>query len=205
MATPLVAGCTTVLRETLVKNGTATPSAALIKALLVNGAVRLPGQYSPTEAGSSPNNTSGWGRVDLAGSVIIPGPDPNGGFGDGGPLKQGQSDTIDIDVPEGPPKHRGAAGAENVAPTAVGARFKITLVWSDPPGEALQNDLDLIVRASNGAERHGNMGTSKKFDRSNNVEQVLWTNMPPGPAKITIRAFRITNFAQPYAYAWRLS
>ena len=205
MATPLVAGCAAVLRETLVKNGTATPSAALIKALLVNGAVRVPGQYSPTEAGASPNNNSGWGRVDLAGAVIIPGPDPDGGFGDGGPLKQGQSDTIDIDIPEGPPKHQGVAEDEDVAPTAVGATFKITLVWSDPPGAALQNDLDLIVRAANGAERHGNMGTSKKFDRTNNVEQVLWTNMPPGPAKITIRAFRITSFPQPYAYAWRLS
>jgi hypothetical protein len=28
--------------------------------------------------------------------------------------------------------------------------------------------------------------------------------MPPGPAEITIRAFRITAFAQPYAYAWRV-
>jgi subtilisin family serine protease len=35
MATPLVAGCCAVLRETLVKNGTPKPSAALIKALLV--------------------------------------------------------------------------------------------------------------------------------------------------------------------------
>ena len=29
--------------------------------------------------------------------------------------------------------------------------------------------------------------------------------MPPGNAKITIRAFRITNFPQSYWYAWRLS
>src|SRR5919197_1002841 len=204
MATPLVAGCAAVLRETLVKNGMPNPSAALVKALLVNGAVRLPGQYTPTEAGSSPNSNSGWGRVDLAGSVIIPGPNGDAGFGEGGPLKQGGSDTIDIDIPKGPPRHEGSAEPEDVGPTAVGATFKITLVWSDPPGAALQNDLDLIVRAANGAERHGNMGTSKRFDRVNNVEQVLWTNMPPGPAKITIRAFRITNFPQPYAFAWRL-
>ena len=69
----------------------------------------------------------------------------------------------------------------------------------------LQNDLDLIVRAENGQERHGNMGTSTNFDRKNNVEQIVWTNMPPGTAKIIIRAFRITQFPQPYAYAWRLS
>ena len=205
MATPLVAGCAAVLRETLVKNGMPTPSAALIKALLVNGAVRLPGQYTPTEAGSSPNSNSGWGRVDLAGSVIIPSTNGDAGFGEGGPLKQGDSNTIEIDIPKGPPRHEGAAEPDDVAPMAVGATFKITLVWSDPPGAGLQNDLDLIVRAANGAERHGNMGTSKRFDRANNVEQVLWTNMPPGPAKITIRAFRITNFPQPYAYAWRLS
>jgi hypothetical protein len=37
------------------------------------------------------------------------------------------------------------------------------------------------------------------------VEQVLWTGMPPGQARITIRAFRVTQFPQPYAYVWRLS
>jgi hypothetical protein len=87
----------------------------------------------------------------------------------------------------------------------VGATFKVTLVWSDPAGEQLQNDLDLLVLAADGSERHGNMGTSNNFDRLNNVEQVLWTNMPAGSAKIIIRAFRITSFPQPYAYVWRIS
>jgi subtilisin family serine protease len=198
MATPLVAGCAAVLRETLVKDGTPTPSAALIKALLINGAVELVGQYSPSEAGPSPNNNSGWGRVNLAGSVIIPGPNPNAGFGEGGPLKQGDKDTITVSIPgKTPPPHGGAMG--------LGVTFKITLVWSDPAGETLQNDLDLIAIAADGTERHGNMGTSRRFDRSNNVEQVRWTNMPAGDAKIVIRAFRITRFPQPYAYAWRIS
>jgi hypothetical protein len=206
MATPLVAGCVAVLRETLVKNGMTTPTAALIKALLINGAVELPGQYSPSEAGHSPNNHSGFGRVDLAGSVIIPGPDPDGGFGEGGPLKQGEEETIAVEIPKRTPRHHeGEADSDDVAPAGVGVTFKITLVWSDPPGATLQNDLDLIVRAANGEERHGNMGTSKKFDRANNVEQVVWHNMPPGKAEIVFRAFRITNFPQPYAYAWRIS
>ena len=242
MATPLVAGCTAVLRQTLVKNGMPTPSAALIKALLINGAVELPGQYSPSEAGVSPNNASGWGRVDLAGSVIIPGPNADGGFGEGGPLKQGQEDSFPITIGEGHPKrHRrhkkahGAAATEHVedgehventehvedsehvenlehasanpgspvASTALGSSLKITLVWSDPAGPQLQNDLDLIVIASDGTERHGNCGTGKNFDRTNNVEQVVWDNMPAGDAKIVVRAFRITQFPQAYAYAWR--
>jgi serine protease AprX len=216
MATPLVAGCAAVLRETLVKNGVATPSAALIKALLINGAVELTGQYTPSEAGVSPNNNSGWGRVDLAGSVILPGPNPDGGFGEGGPLSQGQSDTFPVDIPKRPPQHPGSAarvggssggagGGGSSGGAGGGVTFKITLVWSDPAGPALQNDLDLIVVAADGTERHGNMGTSSGFDRANNVEQVVWDNMPAGTANITVTAFRITQFAQPYAYAWRIS
>jgi hypothetical protein len=155
--------------------------------LLINGAVELVGQYSPSEAGPSPNNNSGFGRVNLAGSVIIPGPNPNAGFGDGGPLQEsGQQDTIHVRVP--------------------GSTLKVTLVWTDPPGPDLQNDLDLIVRAPNGQERHGNMGSaSEGFDRANNVEQILWEHIPSGDVSIVIRAFRITNFPQPYAYAWRIS
>ena len=197
MATPLVAGCVAVVRETLVKNGTTAPSAALIKAILINGADPLPGQYSPTEAGTSPNMASGWGRVDLAGSIIIPGPNPNGGFGDGGPLKQGQNGTVTITIP----KQKNSAGAHT---TGTGYTLKVTLVWTDPPGAKLQNDLDLIVKASNGQVRHGNMGTSKNFDRVNNVEQVVWANIPAGTVTFTINAFHITQFAQPWAYAWRI-
>jgi hypothetical protein len=36
------------------------------------------------------------------------------------------------------------------------------------------------------------------------VEQVVWNNIPAGDVKITFRAFRITQFPQPYAYAWRI-
>jgi hypothetical protein len=49
------------------------------------------------------------------------------------------------------------------------------------------------------------MGTSKRFDRRNNVEKVAWTNMAPGTARVLVRAFKITQFPQPYAYAWRIS
>jgi serine protease AprX len=200
MSTPLVAGCAAVLRECLVKNGTPHPSAALIKGLLINGATELAGQYGPSEAGLSPNNNSGWGRVDLAGSVIIPGPNANAGFGDAGPLKQGESGTVVVNIPQ-----RGGGAAGGPRPFGASPSFKVTLVWTDPPGATLQNDLDLIVVASDGQERHGNAGAGKNFDRTNNVEQVVWNNMPSGPAKITVVAFRITQFAQPYAFVWRIS
>ena len=207
MATPLVAGCAAVLRETLVKNGVPAPSAALIKALLINGAVDLPGQYSPSEAGASFNTSSGFGRVNLLGSVVLPGPDPDAGFGEGGPLSQGGEDSFGVDIPgQSPGKHqKNGVSPDGVHPLGLGATFKITLVWTDPPGDQLQNDLDLVVVAADGTERHGNMGAGKGFDRVNNVEQVLWTGMPAGPAQILVRAFRITAFPQPYAYVWRIS
>ncbi|MFI1031406.1 S8 family serine peptidase [Streptomyces sp. NPDC020951] len=188
MATPLVAGCVAVLRETLVTNGNPAPSAALLKALLINGAVELSGQYVPSEAGVSPNNSSGFGLVNLAGSVIDPG-DPNADFTEDGPLEQGEENIVRVQVP--------ATGSFRT--------LKVTLVWTDPPGAALQNDLDLIVRAVSGQERHGNMGTSTGFDRTNNVEQVHWENVPPGDVDIIVRAHRITRFPQPYACVWRIS
>ena len=90
MATPLVAGCCAVLRESLVKNEVPNPSAALIKALLINGARPIPGQYHPSETGPSPNPAAGWGRVNLAASVIIPGASPDADFGDRRPPPAGR-------------------------------------------------------------------------------------------------------------------
>ncbi|MFF8429067.1 S8 family serine peptidase [Streptomyces sp. NPDC016566] len=186
MATPLVAGCVAVLRETLVKNGTPKPSAALIKAMLINGADELKGQYIPSEAGPSPNNNSGFGIVNLQRAVVLPTDGDRAGFTDAAELDQGEEREFRIPVPQG-----------------AGHTLKITLVWTDPPGPALQNDLDLIVRAG-GQERHGNMGTDPGFDRTNNVEQVQWEDIPVGDAEVVVRAHRITRFAQPYAVAWRI-
>jgi serine protease AprX len=219
MATPLVAGCCAVLRESLVKNGIARPSAALIKALLINGAVPLSGQYTPPEVSPPPNNVEGWGRVDLAGSLIVPDGDPNAGLVEDGPLRQGEERMITIKVPAGrgglslaggrkaskKGKRKGKKSTSGVGTMSISPTFKITLVWSDPAGATLQNDLDLIVKASDGQERHGNMGTLSGFDRVNNVEQVVWENIPPGDIKVTVRAFRITRFPQAFALAWRIS
>jgi serine protease AprX len=144
--------------------------------------------------------------------VILPGPNPDAGLGDGGPLNQGEEETFTVRIPAETSGSRGLASASAVragtlgsGPTGLGATFKMTLVWSDPAGASLQNDLDLVVIAGDGTERHGNMGARAGFDRANNVEQVLWANMPPGDARAVIRAFNITRFPQPYSYAWRIS
>jgi hypothetical protein len=133
--------------------------------------------------------------VNLARSVIVGGATPAEGFVMGGPLEHGESSTVTVDVSAGEP----GALANGSTPS-----LKVTLVWTDPAGDTLQNDLDLVVRTQ-GGERHGNMGTSSGFDRVNNVEQVVWNNIPAGTAEIIVSAFRVTNFPQPYALVWRLT
>lgn len=191
MATPLVAGCVAVLRQTLKRlkpdDDTYSPSAALIKALLINGAMELTDQYSPGWAGPCPNSSSGFGRVNLSHSIadVV-----NVNYLEHDtPLEEGQkSKPIDIDIPK----------------IARGAILKVTLAWTDPEGDQLQNDLDLVVIAPNGTKRHGNMGLSKGYDRLNNVEQIHWTDMPPGKAQVVVQAYRITKSPQPFACAWSI-
>ncbi len=80
MATPLTAGAAALVREWLTRiKGIAHPSAALMKAILLNGTVNMsPGQYGTGSAqeipAQRPNNVTGWGRVDLMGSLDPPAP-----------------------------------------------------------------------------------------------------------------------------------
>jgi subtilisin family serine protease len=189
MATPLVAGCAAVVREYFQSKHSHQPSAALVKAMLINGARDISGQYVPSEAEATPNLSEGFGRVDLAATV--------GPFGGNERVDFRDENTV-LDTAE----------EERMVVTinASGTILKVTLVWTDPAGEVLQNDLDLIIRAANGQERHGNMPpSSTEFDRKNNVEQVVWTDVPVGDVEIAVRAHRITLHPQSYALVVRTS
>ncbi|MEE9223844.1 MAG: S8 family serine peptidase, partial [Thermoplasmata archaeon] len=189
MATPLVAGCAAVVREYFQSRRSHQPSAALVKALLINGARDISGQYVPSEAEAIPNLSEGFGRVDLAATV--------------GPF--GQNERVDFKE-ENTALDTGEEERTVVRVNASGALLKVTLVWTDPPGEELQNDLDLIVRAPGGQERHGNMPSlSTGFDRKNNVEQVVWTDVPVGDIEILVRAHDISLHLQSYALVVRIS
>lgn len=71
MATPLTAGAAALVREWLTEvRGLASPSGALMKAVMINGAADMsPGQYGTGTTREipalRPNNVTGWGRVDL--------------------------------------------------------------------------------------------------------------------------------------------
>ncbi|KAF5989474.1 serine protease/ABC transporter B family protein tagB [Fusarium bulbicola] len=159
MATPLVAGCVAVLRETLEKDGVTSPSAALIKALLVNGAVNTGKKVE----------SQGFGRVDLANSIILKGITTNKGYLEGEVLDEDGKDEFieiltlgDLLMPDGP---------DSKAVT-----LKVTMVYSDLPGAALQNNINLQVAVGDGPSRFGNLGD--RPDDVNNVEQVIWSDIP---------------------------
>jgi subtilisin family serine protease len=80
MATPLAAGAAALVREWLTRvKGVESPSAALLRSLLINGAVSMsPGQYGSGATREilerRPNTATGWGRVDLIESLAPPAP-----------------------------------------------------------------------------------------------------------------------------------
>ncbi len=202
MATPLVAGVVTLIRQWYVdRQGVSSPSAALIKATLINGAMDIsPGQFGagPKQdvPDAWPNPVTGWGRVNLAASI-----DPGGGrevwFQDvAAGMETGQEATF--------ARYAGASGEP----------LRVTLVWTDPPGPiepeglylpgltdspppGLVNDLDLVVEGPDGRRFLGNMGDAA--DRLNNVEAVRVPNPVAGEYRIVVRAHQVSLGPQPFA------
>ncbi|KAF7563161.1 hypothetical protein G7046_g954 [Stylonectria norvegica] len=194
MATPLVAGCVALMREAFSKkHGKEHPSAALIKALLVNGAVN----YSSPD-GPGFDYQQGFGRVDIDKSIAMI---ENGTFVDGG----NQLETSNWDAPllrQTPDTDR-QWESQKIPLRGERRRLVVTLAYSDPPHGLLQNDVNLIVQAG-GEERHGNMGSDQGFDHTNNVEKIIWDDVPGETAIIVVRVagFTKTDSEQSFAVAW---
>jgi hypothetical protein len=193
MATPLTAGAAGLARQYLVqRRGIANPSAALLKALLVNGARSLsPGQYGTgatreIRSGARPNNVEGWGQVNLA-DTLYP---PNG------------RTSVLYDT------FAATNGATNVVlfTSAGDSRLCVTLAWTDYPatagaGVTLVNDLDLTVLMPDGTAVYPNgPGTP---DHRNNVEGVDVATTSSGTYTIIIHSYNVPNGPQPYALVLR--
>ncbi len=137
MSTPLTAGTAALMREYLITQvGMTSPSAALIKAALINSAEDIsPGQYGTGSVqeipdAPVPNNVEGWGRVSLSDGVFRSAP----------------FDILYYDQTSG--LTTGAGHSYAITVTDSSAPLKINLVWTDYPGSptaqgGLVNDLDL--------------------------------------------------------------
>ncbi len=210
MAAPTVAGSCALIRQYYMDGwyptgspdlGDAfTPSAALIKATVINSGAEMTGAgaYSMDEIWY-PNNNQGWGRVTLDDALYFEG-DTRGLFAYDERYGLSTGDTT---------VYRVAIGDDSQP-------FEATLVWSDYPGTpysypSLVNDLDMIVTAPDGTVYIGNQyagfnpGESVKnpvdYDRLNNVEGVLViSDMQVGVWTIEVVAHNTPVGPQPYAF-----
>jgi Subtilase family len=176
-ACPHVAGATALIQQWWkATHAGQLPAPALSKAMLINGAV------DPTAdaAGFAPNNTEGWGRMNLA-NVLDTGVATIYNNQENLLTDAGQTWTISGIVPD-PSKP-----------------FRVTLVWSDAPGlaganPALVNNLDLEV--SFGATTYkgnvfanGATTTGGTTDTRNNVEGIHFAaGAVSGAFTLTVRA-----------------
>ncbi|GAE88266.1 S8 family serine peptidase [Acetivibrio straminisolvens] len=175
MATPIASGSVAVIREYIMKNYNITPSAALLKALVINGALDDEG-YSQDK---------GWGKISLYNSM----------FGtqiinDTDSLSQNEKSTYTIsctrtDTP--------------LKITLVWSDYPAAV----QNAATLVNDLDLKVTSPNGSVTYyGNDFTvpyDSDFDRANNVENVIINNPAIGDYTIEVLGHSVSHGPQPFA------
>lgn len=198
MSTPLTAGAAAIVRQfyTDVK-GHSTPSAALIKATLINGATDIyPGQYGtgatqeiPT---TRPTNVAGWGRVDIQNSIFPTAPRAMNYVDQTSGLSTSASHVYNYQI------------------TGSAQPFRVTLAWTDYPGSpaangALVNDLDLTIAGPGGTTYYPNRAlnsngsASSTYDRVNNVEGIDIASPATGLYTITVSGYNVPHGPQPYA------
>lgn len=176
-AAALVAGSAALLREYFVSTDSkGPPSASLIKAALVNGAVRL-GHSRAQE---------GYGLADIQGTVLS--------LRNGAVLYDDHKNGLD---------QGGYTEYIYMAEEASGP-LKVTMAWTDPPaapgtpGNSLVNDLDLIVTGPDGRVYYGNdFDRQGRPDRLNNLEQVYIDKPQPGSYLIKVAAAGVKVDAAP--------
>ena len=184
MSTPQVSGAAALVREYYQVEKGANASAALVKATLINGAIDIsPGQYGTggtREVYPVPDNSQGWGRLNVKRSVC-PDPPTVSEFADeSAPLSTGDFRDYYYTV------------VNNSVP------LRATLVWTDYPGSVLAakelvNDLDLTVVSPTGA--------SLPFapNRKDNVEQVTIATPELGAYRVRVTAHDVPMGPQDYA------
>jgi subtilisin family serine protease len=179
IAAPLVAGCCAVVRHAL-RPRVANPSGALVKAVIINGAdqdlEQIPGQPFP----AYPNESVGWGRVNVARSLALTGGEC-WSYDSTRPIER-TGDVVRIRVPITGP-----------------GELRVTLAWTDPPGERLVSNLDLALRCG-AASQLGN--GRAPADAENNVEHVRMQVDGSTPrADVTVVATALAGGTQHFALA----
>ncbi len=164
MATPNAAGSVAVLREYVMKKrNMPNPSAALVKALYLNGGETL--------SNGLPDPNYGFGRANLKNSIP--------------PININPLVYYDLSLFDERAGLTTTAKKTYTLPIHTNKPFRLTLVWTDKEAcsepicagtlPKLVNDLDLVITSPTGKQYNGNDNIypfNNDWDRRNNVERV---------------------------------
>jgi len=195
MASPLVAGCAALVRQYYQDNGH-SPSAALLKATLINGTRSLSGPCASADNSGLPNYHQGFGAVSMAQTL------PN----------QTQAFTLIF-------RDFWQPADVNQQFRQTGQRFRYTfdltapswlhicLAYTDLPNRALQNNLNLFLQfdpTGNGTKWFGNQDARDvrslgQPDGDNNVEVIKLPQAQTGRYLIQVQASNLLRGPQDYA------
>lgn len=194
-AAPHVAGCCALIVQWWRNTHGVSPTPAMVKALLINGAVDIAGGDIGQGCclGPIPNGDQGWGRVNVK-NIVRDAPET-----DRGPR---------ICIDSAPP-FTGDARQQTfrVVPADPTRHMRITLVWTDVPGgigtdKALVNNLDLEVRQQpHGPSYLGNhfeVGFSVPGGTANQIDNVecVYIEEPAGEYEVRVKAARLAGNAR---------
>ncbi|MEO6039223.1 MAG: S8 family serine peptidase, partial [Saprospiraceae bacterium] len=189
-AAALVSGAAAVVQQALRVQTGAWPSAALVRAVLLNSA--------EDAARPGPDFLSGFGNLNLKNALET----VAGQQFAGGELGQGETRNFPLTIP---PNTRS---------------FRAMLSWDDPPAapnaaRALLHDLDVKILAPDGSvwlpwvlnpapvPDSLDLPALRRRDTLNNVEQVSLEYPAPGVYTIQVTASNISTASQAFSLTWR--
>jgi subtilisin family serine protease len=200
MASPVVAGMAALTRQWLsTRRGLSDPSAALVRAMLLNGASDLqPGQYgtgSMREIGPGwPNTSAGWGRAAL-GTTLAFEQDSRLWFSESAGLAANQVAEFPLQVAAGQP-------------------LRVSLSYTDYPGtplaaRALVNNLNLelvqpdtsILRGNQSANMAATCRDLAGADLCNPTESIEIAAPVAGTYLVRVRAAVVSPLSGPQPFA----
>jgi subtilisin family serine protease len=191
MAAPLVSGCAALVREYFVTTRNHQPSAALLKATLINGTTWLSGTDSIAPAIGTPNYHQGFGRINLADTI------PN--------ATRPQVQLRFVDDWQTPAQSFTMTGQRKRYQFSIAAPagpLRICLAYTDLAMRALQNDLNLFLQLPSGQKMFGNAQVSDSLhipDPANNVEIIRVDHPVAGPYLIQVAATNLLRGPQDFA------
>ena len=192
MATPLVSGCAALVRQYFVDKRGHKPSAALLKAALINSTVWLTGADAVAPSAGTPNFHQGYGRVCMTRAI------PN--------TADPQFTIQFIDEWETPAAALVRTGERRRYTFVLAAgtpELRVCLAYTDAPARALQNNVNLIVQnVDTGQKWVGNTDLPDRLtplDTTNNVECVRVLTPDAGNYVVQIVASNLLKPPQDFA------